>query len=71
MVYVDNIAVIYYDTNMVVPNQPGLFKPKRKRRAVTIPPLVEEPSNEPKYKATDDDLPLIFWPEPDFDKEPK
>lgn len=46
-------------------------KPKRKRRAVTVSPLVEEPSNEPKYKATDNDLPLIFWPEPDFDKETK
>jgi hypothetical protein len=46
-------------------------KPKRKRRTgPTIPVLIED-SNEPKYQATDDDLPLIFWPEPEFDEEMK
>ena len=45
-------------------------KPKRKRRTgPTIPPLVEDDSDKPKYEATDDDLPLVFWPEPTFDEE--
>jgi len=45
-------------------------KPKRKRRTgPTIPELKIEESDEPKYEATDDDLPLVFWPEPTFDEE--
>jgi hypothetical protein len=45
-------------------------KPKKeikKRRYVTTLPL--EQLKENTYKATDDDLPAVFWPEPDLDEE--
>ena len=46
-----------------------LFGDKPKRQYITVPPLDLEKLEEPAYKATDDDLPTIFWPEPDLDKE--
>jgi len=46
-----------------------LFGDKPKRRYVTIPPLPEP--EKPTYQATDDDLPTIFWPEPNLDEETK
>jgi hypothetical protein len=52
-----------------VEREPLFDKPKRKHTG--IPPLKLEELEECPYHATDDDLPTIFWPEPNLDEEAK